>query len=325
MRAPTTLAVGALLLFGGATATHAQDGGQVGSAACCIQLLAAIGARALALGDAVGARTGPGSIFGNPAAAANVEDDQFVVHSSNTAVARSNTFSLLIRSEIVGTIGVSYRLIDLGEIQATDRQGNVTGEIGLLEHALTATYATRIAPGLRAGLSYQLFQFRQDCRGFCDVESYAATTHLVDAGLQYSPAFLARLELGVSLLHLGFPLQVKNAPQAAPTPARLRLGAAHEVLQHVRPDSALQVWLSADLLAAVGDPGDATLNIGAELSLDDRFFVWLGYGSGAGLVGGPALGVGLELDRFSVGVARSFVSSPIEGADPFQVTFGIRF
>ncbi|MGH7505784.1 MAG: PorV/PorQ family protein [Longimicrobiales bacterium] len=312
-------------MFGGATATHAQDDGQVPSAACCVQLLAAIGARALALGDAVVARTGPGSLFGNPAALADVEDDQFVVHTSTTAAARSNTFSLLIHSEIVGTIGVSYLLVDLGEIQATDAQGNVTGEIGLLEHALTATYATRVGRGLRAGLSYQLFQRRQDCRGFCNVESYAATTHLVDAGLQYTPAFLSRLELGASLLHLGFPLQVKNAPQAAPTPTRLRLGAAHEVLQHVQPDSALQVWLSADLITAVGDLGDATLNVGAEMSLDDRFFVWLGYGSGAGVLGGPALGVGLELDRFSVGVARSFVSSPIEGSDPFQVTFGIRF
>jgi hypothetical protein len=157
------------------------------------------------------------------------------------------------------------------------------------------------------------------------VESQAATTHLVDAGVQYTPSFIRNLELGASVLHLGFPLQVKNAEQAAPTPSRLRLAASHEVLRYVHPDSALQLWIGADVLVPFLEPGSTTLHAGAEMSLDDTIFLWAGYGGGEGLLGGAGIGLGIEYDRFSLGVARSFVQTPIEGSEPFQLSFGISF
>jgi hypothetical protein len=307
-----------------AGAATAQD--DVTARECCRQLLAPVGARALALGDAIGARASFGALQANPALGARLGDDMFAVHTSQDAVAESNTFALLIHSDVIGLIGVSYRLIDYGEIITTDEFGQEIGRLKLLEHALTATYATAVAEGLSAGLSYQLFQFRQDCRGFCNaVESQTATTHLVDAGVQYSPTFVRDLELGASLLHVGFPLQVKNAEQAAPTPSRLRLAASHEVLRYVRPDSVLQLWVGADVLVPLLEPGSTIVNAGAEISLDDTIFLWAGYGGGEGLLGGVGLGVGVEYDRFSLGVARSFIQTPIEGSEPFQLSFGIRF
>jgi hypothetical protein len=147
----------------------------------------------------------------------------------------------------------------------------------------------------------------------------------MDAGVHYTPAFLPDLELGASVLHLGFPLQVKNAEQADPTPSRLRLAAAHEMLHYVRQDSVLQVWLGVDALVPFLDPSAATLNAGAEISLDDTIFLWAGYGGGGVLPNSAGLGLGIEYNRFSLAVARAFVQTSLGDADPFQVSFGIRF
>jgi hypothetical protein len=287
--------------------------------------LTPIGARTLGLGNAVAARSWAGALFANPAAVAESGVDQLLVHTAQNPVFPSNTFSVLIHSEIIGTIGVTYRLVDLATVPATDESGNETGELHVLDHVLTATYATIVTEGLRAGLNYTLFQYRNDCRGFCGSETAAATTHLIDAGVQYRVPFAPKLELGAALLHVGFPLQVVNAEQAAPSPSRFRMGVAHEVLQHVRPDSAFTLWLAADVETAVRRPGEATASIGAELAVQETLFLWGGFGADSGLLGGPAIGVGLRYDRFLVGVSQSFGSDLGDESNPFQVTFGIRF
>src|SRR5512134_1076141 len=75
---------------------------QTTSAECCLELLFRIGARALGLGDAITARGDAASLFINPALIADLDSDQFLVHSSNSSVDDSNTFSLLIRSDVIG-------------------------------------------------------------------------------------------------------------------------------------------------------------------------------------------------------------------------------
>jgi hypothetical protein len=297
---------------------------QVSSDECCASLLAPIGARALALGNAITARTAPDGLFANPALIANVAADEFLVHNAKTSLETSNTFSLIIRSQALGGFGLSYRFIDLGEIEARDPSGNTVGTIILFEHALTATFATSVVNGVDAGVSYKLYQFRQDCRGFCG-SSFAATTHMLDLGVQIHPPTIPHLVLGAALVHPGFPLQVINADQASPTPSRLRVGGAYEFLHHFRTDSIAQIWLSVDVVDPARRPGEPIINAGVEASIDESIFLRLGYGGGSGFAGGAAVGVGLRYRRFDVAIAKSFVSSPLDEADPIQVTFGIRF
>ena len=63
----------------------------------------------------------------------------------------------------------------------------------------------------------------------------------------------------------------------------------------------------------------------AEISLADAIFLWGGYGGGGVLPKSAGIGLGVEYDRFSLAVARAFVQTSLGGADPFQVSFGIRF
>jgi len=292
---------------------------------CCLPLLFTVGARALGLGDAVTARTSPGSLFANPATLADVTDDEFLVHNTRTSLEQSNTFTLLIRSEVAGTFALSYRLVDHGEQDARDPNGNPTGRIGVFEQILTASYATRVTTGINAGINYKLYQFRQDCRGFCGIEGFSATTHGIDAGVQVRPSAIESLELGASIVHLGFPLQVINADQASPMPTRIRVGGAYEVAHHFTADTAVVAWLVLDVIASPRDASQSLANVGAELSLDRTLFLWMGYAGGSGLTGGASVGVGLVYDRFDVGVSKSFLSSPIDDSEPIQFTFGIRF
>jgi hypothetical protein len=307
---------------------EAQSSDAVGATECCLPLLFATGARALSLGGAITARTSPGSIFANPALIAEIGDDEFLIHNANTSLERANTFTLLISSEAIGSLALSYRLIDRGEQTARDNNGNIIGSIAVYDQVLTATYATRVGAGLNAGINYKLYQFKQTCAGTgidCTTVGFSATTHAIDFGIQYRPPALRTLELGASIVHLGFPLQVVNADQASPMPVRVRGGAAYEVAHHFQPDSTTKLWLTADLVASPRSVGESLVNVGAELSLDETVFLWAGWAGGSGLTGGAAIGVGLNYDRFDVGIARSFRSTPLEESEPLQITFGVRF
>lgn len=302
------------------------QGGEVSASECCLPLLFTIGGRALGLGNATTARTATGGLFVNPALIAGLADDQFIIHKADTEIEKTTTLSVIVVSEVAGTFGVTYRLIDYGDQDAIDENGIPTGSFGTAAHVLTATYATDVFAGLNAGVSYKLYNFRQDCRGFCGSNvGFSATTHGLDLGAQYAPPALPPLRLGAAITHLGFPLQVVNREQASPMPARLRIGAAYEAGHHVMADSAFAVWASADLEISPKN-GRTHLNVGVDVSVEEAVFLRGGYGGGGnGLSSGLAAGVGVRFDRFEVDIAKSFASSPIPGDEAIQFSFAIKF
>lgn len=320
--------VGFCLALAPATALAQADSPlepRAGTAECCLQLLFPVGARAVGLGGALTARGGPDALFMNPAALARLERDEFRIHNAETDFESSNTFGLAVRIGGAGVFGMAYRLVDYGESQATDPSGTPTGQLRLLDHYLLATFATAVAPGLDAGISYKVFQFRQDCTGFCGENSFAATTHAVDAGVQYHPRLWPALQLGAALTHFGVPLQVLNAEQADPTPARFRVGAAYELFHHFSPDTTTVLWASVDVSGSWRQGVEQRVGAGLELVLDRTIYLRGGYASGTGRNSGAGVGLGLRYDRFDVGIARSFVSGSGGGQDPFQVTFAVGF
>jgi hypothetical protein len=302
-----------------AASRAAAQGGSVTTQECCLPLLFPLTARAVSLGQAVTARANPDGVFFNPASIIGKGEDHFQVHHESTFEGQNNAFSLLIDAGVAGAFGLTYVLIDQGEVEATDEFGNVIGAIALRSQQLLASYATNVSDGLRAGISYKLYNFSFDVSG---------TTHLIDLGVQYRPRRLPALELGASLVHYGLALQLVNAEQADPTPARVRIGAAYEVAHHFQPDSSLAIWLSADVVTRARAPGNPVASLGAEVAFEQTLFVRAGYaGSGDGLAkGGAGIGLGIRYQRFTVAVAKSFARSALETeGDPFQVTFGITF
>ncbi|HUF49255.1 MAG TPA: hypothetical protein VMN60_00365 [Longimicrobiales bacterium] len=303
---------------------HGQDRG-VGATECCLPLLFPIGARAVGTGNSLTARDGPDALHVNPAALAGLAKDEFRVHNAKTEFETSNTFALALRIRTAGVVGIAYRLIDYGEAEATDDFGNPTGILRLLEQSLLATFATTMADGLTAGISYKLFQFRQDCNNICGGADFSATTHGIDAGVQFHPRIWPALQLGAAVTHVGLPLQVINAEQASPMPSRIRAGAAYELMHHFSADTTTVVWATADVATSWRTGVPPVAAVGVEVILDRTMYVRTGYTTGTGRTAGAAVGLGLRYDRFDVGVAKSFVASATGTPDPFQVTFAITF
>ncbi len=193
----------------------------------------------------------------------------------------------------------------------------------MFAQVLTATYATSVVPGVNAGASFEIYQFRQDCQGVCE-KVPPATTEGLDVGLQYLPRQLRTLQLGASVLHLGFPFQVVNHAQSSPTPVRVRVGGAYEIGHHFLADTTVAAWISTDFVTSPRGQG-SQINVGAELSLQQTIFLRGGYAGGSGINSGAAAGVGLRYDRFELDVAKSFVSTAIDETEPIRITFGIHF
>jgi hypothetical protein len=295
---------------------------RVSAEECCLHLLFHVGARAVALGNALTARSGADALFVNPAGLAALGTDEFRVHSSQTEIETATAFTLAFRIRGAGTVGVTYRLVDLGDIESTDGAGAVIGMLRLLDHSLLASFAAVMAPGLSAGVSYKLYQSRQDCRGSCMTQ--VGTTHGVDLGMQYHPPVWPALQLGASVIHMGTALQMINAEQADPMPVRIRAGAAYELMHHFTSDSTTALWATLDVAGSWRQGVDPIIAAGAELVLDGTVFVRSGYSTGTGRTAGAAVGVGLRYDRFDIGVAKTFVSGS-GSEDPYQITFAISF
>ncbi len=312
----------ALLLFvaptGMTRGVRAQTPG-VGASECCLTMLFPIGARSLSLGGALTARASADGLFANPAAIANLDAGELRIHNGKTDIENATSITALFRVRRAGTLGFSFRTVDNGDIETSDAEGNPTGVLHVADQSLYATFATELRPGLRAGLSYNLY----DCAGACGQPSFKATTHAVDFGVQYQPAGIPWLELGASISHAGLKLQVNNADQAALTPARVKVGGAYELMHLFAADSSLALWASFDATGAWHEGVDPQAATGFELSLDRTLFLRGGWSSGTGRGTGTALGVGFIYQRFDISVAKAFVSADED--PPIQVSFAIRF
>lgn len=321
------------LVAGGAVVpwvpTFAQSVGGLDSRAsadeCCLVLLLPVGARGIALGRAMTVDASPDAVFNNPAGLAGLESGYFGAHHTNVA-AEVSAFSLLFPVGGVGTLGVSYELVDLGEIELTDENRQTIGTLIPRHHVLIGSFGAILARGFSAGVNYKLYQLRIGCRGTCGGGEITATTHAVDLGLRLQPTWVSGLEFGVAVSNMGFPLQVINAKQADPLPVRVRLGVAYEVLQHVHRLEGIELWWGLEAVDAWDDFGSPTPSMGVELAARDVLFLRAGYVPGDGVGTGASIGFGIRYERFTIALARSFVSSPLEISDePVQFSFGLAF
>lgn len=290
-------------------------------------LLLPVGGRSAAMGRALTAWGSPDAMFTNPAGLAELDEGQLVIHHEPLIEdQQANTFSAIMTPASVGTLALTYQFYDYGEEDARDIFGNTTGRLSTREQVLIASFATDVGGGVTAGLNYKLYQFRVDCSGYCPGGGFAGTTHALDVGVRFRTGALPHVQLGAALVNVGFPLQVINAAQADPLPSRLRLGGAYELLHHFPVESPLELWLTADVETRITDPGVRQVAIAAELSAAKSVFVRAGFRTGEGRGTGAAVGVGLEYDRFTMAVSRSFATTDLQlDYEPFQFTFGIEF
>jgi len=303
-----------------------QDDG-AGSVEGGLFLLLPVGARGVSLGRAMTWVEGAEGAFWNPAGLVGVDRTQAVIFSSRNVVGTGTAVSTLWSNPAAGTLGVSYFLLDAGEIEQRDDLGNPTGSITIRNHLGVVSVATRLFEGLSAGLNFKVIRFQLSCRGICPDEGTTATTYAIDAGVQVLPT--ERLRLGAMVAHLGPRLQVLNTEQADPLPTRVRVAAAYKVLEAITGTEELRGWLAVEVEDRLRELGSVSVYLGTEMIAGqvDVLSLRAGYAwSELDQEDGGRVGLGLRYERFDLSIAKSLAVSTLTGeTEPVHVTFSIAF
>src|SRR5436190_2716605 len=293
-----------------------------------------VGAQAVGMGQTATAAEGRGeAAFWNPAGLATLSDDEFALHSATLVAGRSHVLGAYFPSHGIGVIGGAVYLVDYGDLDRTDANGNTIARIAPRNLEFIASYATSLAGSFVFGISYKLVQFRVDCSGDCrDFPSGTGATHALDFGGQFNVGAGPRapLRIGVALRNVGFRLQVQNNAQADPLPTRLAVGAQYQL--RLRPINgntladAFDVKLAADLDSPFGQAGQSETRFGIDLGYQKLVRVRAGYAFVQDGLGGPSVGLGLESGSLGVDLARAFLTgSDLQVENPTFFSFRVTF
>jgi len=268
---------------------------------------------------------GPEGAFWNPAGLAAVDRSQAVIISGDHVVGNATALTTLWAKPGAGTLGVSYFLLDAGDIDQTDEFGNYTGSITIRNHLGIVSAATNVLPSIAVGVNFKVIRFQLACRGICADRGTTATTYAIDAGVQTKPT--ERLRIGAMIAHLGPSLQVLNADQADPLPTRLRLSAAYNFVAALTDAADVQGWFAVEVEDRMRELGSLSVYFGTELTAGvvDALSLRAGYVFSE-LDHGGRVGLGLRYERFDLSIAKSLAVSTLTGAtEPVHVTFTIGF
>jgi hypothetical protein len=136
--------------------------------------------------------------------------------------------------------------------------------------------------------------------------------------------------------HVGPRLQVRNAEQADPLPARVRVAVSYDVMPLFTAREDLSAWLAVEVQDRLRDIGVPSLYLGTELTagatdelalqiragyvLSDLF----GRIQGSDPEDGARVGLGIQYDRVAMSIAKSLAVSTLSGeTEPVHVTLAI--
>lgn len=291
-------------------------------------LLLPVGAQGVGLGRAMTAMPGAEGAFWNPAGIADETERRALIYRGDQLAGTATAAGFLFPWHRVGTFGLSYLLLDVGDQNLTDDFGNDLGSISVRNHLAIASFATSLPWGMRAGANLKLVQFRVGCRGQCPDLETASSAYGVDVGVQAQPFSTLPLRFGWMLAHAGTEFKSSNEEgQSLPLPTRLRFALAYRVLHRVVEEETLDLWASVEAEDRARDPGSPSVYVGLNFSAAEMFFVRTGYvGGQLDQTDGATVGLGLRIDRFDLNLAMSLTRSMVTGeSQPIHVSLGVAF
>ena len=197
-------------------------------------------------------------------------------------------------------------------------------------------------------MTYKLVQFDVNCSGNCSTLTPGgnALTHAFDVGAQVTVGSTGALRFGAVVKNVGFDLQVNNAAQADPLPARLTLGAVYRIdfrpaepgpgATLTVPDSGrlgltdalnrVDLKVAADVDRPWDNSAPPEMRIGIDLGYRDVLRLRSGYAFTRQGVSGPSVGMGLHTGSVAVDIARTFLSgTELLATNPTFFSFSLTF
>ena len=324
-RALLIVTLAACLAPAGASGQEIGEG--AGAQEGALFLLLPVGAQGVGLGRAMTALSSDEGAFWNPAGLAGLTERRALVYRGDQLAGEATAATVLFPWNRVGTFGVSYLLLDIGDQDLRDAFGDVLGSISVRNHVGIASFATSFPGRIHAGINMKLVQFRVACRGQCPDLETTSSAYAIDVGVQAEPFSRIPLRLGWMIAHAGTEFQILNEEQSDPLPTRVRFAVAYEVLHRFVDDGLMDLWVTVETEDRARDLGSPSLYMGLNFSAADLFFVRTGYvGGQLDQTDGAAVGVGFRLDRFDLNLAKSLTRSMVTGeSQPIHVTLGVQF
>ncbi|MEQ9442163.1 MAG: type IX secretion system outer membrane channel protein PorV [Cyclobacteriaceae bacterium] len=196
--------------------------------------------RASGMGD-VGVATSPdaNATHWNPAKLANLEPS-FGVSASFTPwlskVVNDMSISYLSAYKKINqqqALGLSMRYFDLGDIQLTDRQGNLLNLVSPREFSLAATFALQLSENLSAGLTGRFIHSNllSGTTSANGTDGKAGISGSADVGIYYSKDIVfngneGNWSFGANISNIGAKITYLDEDQADFIPTNLRVGGA---------------------------------------------------------------------------------------------------
>ncbi|HWH02327.1 MAG TPA: PorV/PorQ family protein [Gemmatimonadales bacterium] len=350
-RSREALALAAFLATAGWSTLAAQadtSSPQLTNAGALFMLLP-IGAQSVGMGQAGVTLQGRGeSVFWNPAGLASLPAAEFAVSSANFVAGPGTAITMFVPRRGIGTFGVGVFLLDYGEQDVGTDSLSAIAKIFPRNVEYLASFATSLAGAVSVGVTYKLVQFDIDCQGSCAglPNGSNALTHAFDVGTQVTVGSGGALRLGAAVKDIGFKLQVNNAAQSDPLPARLSLGALYRIDLHpadqggaptlATPDSGrldlssalnqVDIRLAADLDRPWDNSAPPEMRFGIDVGYHETIRIRSGYAFAQQGLSGPSIGMGVHTGSIAIDFARTFVqNTDLLGANPTFISFSLTF
>lgn len=318
----------ATLAPGGGRAQELPDSSEVPEGA--VFLLLPVGAHGVGMGRAMTALHSEEAAFWNPAGLAGQSERRTMVYSGDQ-LGPAIAVNMLYPWSRVGTLGLSYFLLDIGDQEIRSPDGTPLGSITHRNHLGIASFATSLPVGIQVGVNVKTVQYRVGCRGQCENLATTRSAYAADVGVQAEPFKELPLRFGWMLAHAGTEFRTRNEDHSAPLPTRVRFAVAYEVLHRFVDDGTMDLWVAVEAEDRARDPGSPSVHVGLNFSAAGMVDVRAGYvhvraGHARGQLDGATVGLGFRFDRFDLNLAKYLERSIVtQEGQPIHVSLGVSF
>jgi len=303
-------------------------GAQVSGSEGSLFLLLPTGAQAVGMGQAmVAARPGSEGIWWNPASIAGDQKRELAIHHSKTIAGPADALSFVTPLRSQFTAGISINILNIGDQQVVDENNIQIGTIFPRDVVFAASFASRFAKRLAAGVNYKLIQLRVDCSGICStVGAEVQSSRAVDLGAQYQVEVNAPLTFGAAIRNLGGKLNSRETNQRNPLPTQVEIGAMYRLKfidRHVK-DTELR---ASGSFVDTRSFGGNSVRFGTDVMYQGKVHLRAGYvGHDRRGDASAALGLGLQSGGLVFDLARTFGGIPADnGQAPVYVSLRYLF
>jgi hypothetical protein len=271
-----------------------------------LDFLLPTGARSLGMGQAVAAAAvGSDALWWNPALIARGPREVALHMTRNSSILAETDAggAIVFPVRKVGAFALSFRYINYGSQGATSGSEGQVGTFVSTSTVVAATFAPTLTDRLSGGITYKLLRIGFGCTGDCNNPENVPQTPALDFGLHYLVMKDSAFSVGASVRNLGPKLQVRDAPQADPLPARVDIGIEYAPHLSQLPKEA-RLRLATDVVSFASGGGSLGFRFGGEFAWMERYQARAGYVAAGPTGSGPTFGFGVRTGKLQIDLAQ---------------------